>query len=195
MRRSLLVLAVASSLALACNTGPKPEPKPEPVTQAVSPAPAPTPSAPAPTAQNAPNESALRLGAPIDTKSDKVAISEIAKSPDHYVNKTFTTTGTVTAVCQHMGCWMEIKDDASEAHIKMAGHSFFVPKTASGKKARIQAKLVANEKKGSCEGEGHEGMAAAEHKDGKKGCREEAEQQLGRPLAKLELVADGVELL
>ena len=42
-------------------------------------------------------------------------------------------------------------------------------------------------------------MAADEKKDGqkneKKGCREEAEEQLGRPLAKLELVADGVELL
>ncbi|MFO0735568.1 MAG: DUF4920 domain-containing protein [Labilithrix sp.] len=185
MLRAFASLALASSLALACDGGPKPEPKSEP-------------STPAPTVQQAPPEASLRLGAPIDTKAEKVALSDVAKAPDSYVNKTFTTTGTVTAVCQHMGCWMEIKDDSSEAHIKMAGHKFFVPKTASGKKARIQAKLVPSENKGSCEGEGSaEGhhMAAAESKEGKKGCREEAEQQLGRPLAKLELVADGVELL
>lgn len=181
MLRSLAFVAV-SSLVLGCNNGPKAEPKPEP------------PSTPAPVASQ---EASLRLGAPIDAKAEKVALSEVAKTPNDYVNKTFTTTGTVTAVCQHMGCWMEIKDDASEAHIKMAGHAFFVPKTASGKKARVQAKLVAAENKGSCEGEGHEAMATADHKDGKekKSCREEAEQQLGRPLAKLELVADGVELL
>jgi hypothetical protein len=181
MVRSLLVLA-ACSLVIACNSGPK-EAKPEPVT-----------ATPAPTA-TATQESALRLGAPIDAKAQSVALSEVAKSPSNYVNKSFTTTGTVTAVCQHMGCWMEIKDDSSEAHIKMAGHKFFVPKTASGKKARIQATLVPGEAKGSCEGEGHEGMSAAEGHKEKKGCREEAEQQLGHPLAKLELVADGVEIL
>jgi hypothetical protein len=99
-----------------------------------------------------------------------------------------------------MGCWMEIKDDASAAHINMAGHGFFVPKTASGKKARVLAKLEKAENEGTCEGEGHEGMAAASgahagEKGKGKGSRAEAESQLGRPLAKLELVAEGVELM
>jgi hypothetical protein len=95
-----------------------------------------------------------------------------------------------------MGCWMEIKDDAGEAHIKMAGHAFFVPKTASGHKARVLATLVKNDAEGAC---ADEGMAAAGEaagaKGGKSGCRAEAEAQLGRPLAKLELVAEGVELM
>ena len=134
----------------------------------------------------------MRLGAPIEASAEKVALADVAKTPNAYVGKTFATSGTVTAVCQHMGCWMEIKDDASEAHVKMAGHKFFVPKTASGRKARVLAKLVKAEDKGSCEAEGHEGMAAAGEK---KGCRAEAEEQLGRPLAKLELVAEGVELM
>ena len=50
-----------------------------------------------------------------------------------------TTTGKVTAVCQEMGCWMEIRDDAGQAHVRMHGHTFFVPKTASGHMARVQA--------------------------------------------------------
>lgn len=166
--------------------------------------------APAPVASAAPSSSAappapdgaLHLGTPIETK-ETVALSEIAKNPQSWLGKTFATTGTVTAVCQHMGCWMEIKDDASEAHIKMAGHTFFVPKTASGRRARVLATLEKSEASGACE-EGPEGMSAAgssgvhaEGKEpkGKSGCRAEAEAQLGRPLAKLELVAQGVELM
>jgi len=175
MRSACLVLL--GSLALACNTGPKPERAPEP-----PPAAKPEPKAPAP-------EGTLRLGAAIQPSAEKVALAEIAKKPDAYVGKTFQTTGTVTAVCQHMGCWMEIKDDAGAAHIKMAGHAFFVPKTASGHQARVLGRLEKVENAGSCEGD-----KAAGHEPGK-GCRAEAETQLGRPLAKLELVADGVELM
>jgi Rieske Fe-S protein len=164
---------------LGCNTGGK-----------SSAPPAETKSAPAPTTP-AP-EGALRLGAPIEASASQVALAEVAKAPQSYVGKTFATTGTVTAVCQHMGCWMEIKDDASAAHIKMAGHGFFVPKTASGRKARVLAKLDKQDDQAACEGEGHEGMSA---QGAGKGCRAEAEQQLGRPLAKLELVAEGVELM
>lgn len=182
------MITVALALAAAgCNTGSKSSGAP-------SDSPAPLPSAtPSPAAATG----ALRLGAPIETSAQRVALADVAKSPSAYVGKTFATTGTVTAVCQHMGCWMEIKDDASEAHIKMAGHAFFVPRTASGRKARVLATLAKAGTEGACEGEGHEGMAAASG-DGKgkgKGCRAEAEAQLGRPLAKLELVAEGVELM
>jgi hypothetical protein len=182
-----LALAVAVPLALAgCKTGanelqPEPKPAPSPVA-APAPSPSPAPATP---------EGALRLGAPIEASAQKIALSELAKNPSAFVGKKFATTGTVTSVCQHMGCWMEIKDDSGEAHIKMAGHAFFVPKTASGRKARVLATLVKDEGEGAC---ADEGMAAAGEAP-KKGCRAEAEAQLGRPLAKLELLAEGVELM
>ncbi len=89
---------------------------------------------------------------------------------------------------------MELKDAAGEAHVKMAGHAFFIPKTASGHRARVLAKLIGAEpQKDACESGDH-AMAAAGGGTGA-GCRAEAEKQLGRPLAKLELVAEGVELL
>lgn len=188
MRIPTIALAAPLMLALAaCNNGSKN------TAPATTSEPSPAASMPASTGAAA---GALRLGAPIEPSAQSVVLADIAKSPSAYVGKTFTTTGTVTAVCQHKGCWMEIKDDASEAHIKMAGHAFFVPTTASGRKARVLAKLVKAENQGMCEGEGHEGMAAAGNGAGeKRGCRAEAEAQLGRPLAKLELVADGVELM
>ena len=179
---SLLFLALA-----ACNAGPKEaEVHPEPKVAA----PAPSPVTPAPTKAD---EGALRLGTPIEASAEKVALTDVAKNPSAFVGKKFATTGTVTAVCQHMGCWMEIKDDSGEAHIRMAGHAFFVPKTASGRKARVLATLVKSEEQGACADEGMHAAGAGAGE--KKGCRAEAEAQLGRPLAKLELVADGVELM
>jgi hypothetical protein len=71
-----------------------------------------------------------------------VTLADVAKDPGKYQSQPFTTRGTVTAVCQEMGCWMEIKDTGSEAHLRMHGHSFFVPKSASGRTARVQATLV-----------------------------------------------------
>jgi hypothetical protein len=72
-----------------------------------------------------------------------------------------------------MGCWMEIKDATTGAHIRMHGHTFFVPKTASGHQARVQATLVAS------------GAPAA--------CNEP--ECAPRDLSMLQLDATGVELL
>lgn len=57
----------------------------------------------------------------------------------------------------------------------MAGHSFFVPKTASGHKAKVQAKLVPSD-------------------DENAECNEEAKEQMGHAVAKVQLEAMGVEL-
>jgi hypothetical protein len=197
MRLKVLVSIALATLA-GCNTGKDAQLSPEPKsssTATTTPTPAPAP------------EGALRLGAAIETSAEKVALSDVAKNPTSFVGKKFATTGTVTAVCQHMGCWMELKDDAGEAHIKMAGHAFFVPKTASGRKAKVLATLVQNPEDGACAEANHDKVAAAGGPAGaaakgaapgaapKKGCKAEAEAQLGRPLAKLELLAEGVELM
>jgi len=122
-----------------------------------------------------PPKGTLALGAPIARGSPTVLLGDVAKNPGAFKGKTITTQGTVTSVCQHMGCWMEIKDDASQAHIKMAGHDFFVPKTASGHKARVQATLVPTD-------------------DENAECNKEAADQMGHAVAKLQLEASGVEL-
>jgi len=97
-----------------------------------------TNASPAPSA--APPKGTLAIGAPISGPA--VALSDIAKSPSTYANKTVTTSGKVTAVCQERGCWMEIQDASGQAHVRMHGHTFFVPKTASGHMARVQATVL-----------------------------------------------------
>ncbi|HEY8087542.1 MAG TPA: DUF4920 domain-containing protein, partial [Polyangiaceae bacterium] len=89
---------------------------------------------------SAPSGGTLLLGERIH--GTVVPLADIAKDPTRFAGRSVTTTGKVTAVCQEMGCWMEIRDDAGQAHVRMHGHDFFVPKTAAGHIARVQATLV-----------------------------------------------------
>jgi hypothetical protein len=120
--------------------------------------------------------SANKVGEPISATAPVVALADVMKNPDAYKGKSFVTSGTVTAVCQEMGCWMEIKDANSEAHIKMAGEKFSVPKTSAGHQARVQGTLV--------------DVAGEEDSD----CAQEAADQTGKQVAKIQLEATGVEL-
>jgi hypothetical protein len=72
-----------------------------------------------------------------------------------------------------MGCWMELSDASGRAHVRMHGHNFFVPKTASGHIARVQATIV--------KGKDEE-------------CDESEKESAGQGMAKVELDATGVEL-
>jgi hypothetical protein len=130
------------------------------------------PSAPPPSSKPAPAP-IVSLGEPVSAAS--VALSEIAKDPRAFQGRPLATSGTVTAVCQNMGCWMEIRDEASNAHIRMHGHAFFVPKGASGRHARVQATIVPADDAKECDESPAKGGPA-------------------NGLARVELDATGVEL-
>lgn len=175
--RASTLAALAALATLACQSQPPAElARAEPAPAKAEPTTKPTPAAQAP-------QGKLALGAPIEG-GEKASLVEVAAAPMKFANKTLVMEGTVSAVCQHRGCWMELKDDRGEAHVKMAGHAFFVPRTASGKRARVLGRLA---------GDGAEAACGGEHGGGA-GCKAEAQKQLGRPLAKLELEAQGVEI-
>ena len=117
--------------------------------------------------------SSLKLGAPI-RNSVVVPLTSIAKDTEKYAKTTVKTEGQVTKVCQAMGCWMEIVDTNSSAHIRMSGHSFFIPKNAAGRRAFVEGTVLPRPDNGECE--------------------QEAEQATGKPV-KVELDATGVELM
>lgn len=127
-------------------------------------------SSPAPASSNVAPGGTLVIGERIT--QPVVSLGDIAKNPETYANRVVSTAGKVTAVCQEMGCWMEMQDESGRAHVRMHGHSFFVPKTASGHSARVQAKVLTS-------------AAGAAGED----CVEGKSQ-----LTKVELDATGVEL-
>jgi hypothetical protein len=157
MRPMPAVLA-ALSLSVACShgaTGSQPAPS-------SSTAMAPQPGASsgsagtsAPAATSAP-AGTLAIGERIT--SPIVALADIARDPSRFENRVFATSGKITAVCQEMGCWMQLEDASGRAHVRMHGHSFFVPKTSPGHVARVQATLV---KPAGCVDGCEEGAAAA----------------------------------
>jgi hypothetical protein len=101
-------------------------------------------------------------------------LTDIARQPSHFRDQLVATSGQVTSVCQEMGCWLELQDAAGRAHVRIHGHSFFVPKTSPGHLARVQAKVVAGG-------------------PGERDCEERGESADGG-LAKIELDATGVEI-
>jgi len=123
----------------------------------------------------APAAGAQALGAPI-TVTETTALAAIAAHPAQYAGRAIRTEGTVSAVCQAAGCWMQISDAAQRVHVKMHGHSFFIPRNASGRRARVQGTVVGGNPNGHCE--------------------QEAAEATGQQAAqRLEIDATGVELL
>ena len=153
MRR---VVIVATLLLAACSTDR--EVTPDPAASVKTPLPAATTEA---------------YGDPLSTAAERVVLSELVKTPSRWADKTVHVEGKVTAVCQNRGCWMEIGDETGTAHVKLGGHKFFVPRSASGRSARVEARVQPAVDKGHCE--------------------QEAEEQTGK-VAKVELFATGVEL-
>jgi hypothetical protein len=142
-----------------------------------------TPSTPTPDPNRLPDpEKHQAARASVEKKSygegvspavDLVPLAEILKNPGRYADKTVRTEGKVTAVCKSKGCWLELGDEHSMAHVKLGNHRFFVPRTAAGQHAVVQARVMPQVDKGHCE--------------------QEAEEQTGQ-VAKVELDATGVEL-
>ena len=114
-----------------------------------SPAPIAAASAPATSVQPSQQLSALKLGEPIT--EPLVTLADIAKSPASFKGKAIATTGTVKAVCQERGCWMEITDATTDANVRMHGHAFFIPKSSSGKKAKVQGTVMLMKDGKECE--------------------------------------------
>ena len=94
-----------------------------------------------------------KFGEPI-TEATTTPLPTIVKDPGQFSSKTIRTEGMVSAVCQSMGCWMQIADTSGKAHIKMAGHSFFVPKESSGHRAVVQGKVIGANAPNACTGDG-----------------------------------------
>lgn len=174
MRPRILPITLLSAWAtiVACNRSVPAEPKADPAAAAavrtVPPA-TPTPLL-AKGAEPGPKPAEIqRFGAPIQAAT-LVSLGDVAKSPASFNGKTILTNGTVRAVCQERGCWMEITDKDLNANVRMHGHSFFVPKNATGKQARVQGTIVLV-------------------KDGK------ACEEMAATGAQLELDATGIELM
>jgi hypothetical protein len=87
----------------------------------------------------------LKLGKPLTAKSP-MPLATLVSHADDYVGKTVQVQGKITAVCQMMGCWMELTNDAGQrVRIKVEDGEIVFPKDSSGKIAVAEGKFTRTE--------------------------------------------------
>ena len=79
---------------------------------------------------------AVNLGKPLTLK-EPMSVQKLMAAPDQYLGKTVQVKGKVADVCQMMGCWMELVEAGSGAHvrIKVEDGVIVFPKDSVGKTA------------------------------------------------------------
>ena len=83
----------------------------------------------------------LKLGKPLTLK-EPMALATLMAKPADYVGKTVQVKGKITEVCQMMGCWMDLANDAGQKiHIKVNDGEIEFPKDAAGKVAIAEGRL------------------------------------------------------
>ena len=68
--------------------------------------------------------------------------STVLESPAQYVDKTVRLSGTVSDVCQKMGCWMVFSDGSKHMRVTMKDHSFAIDKQASGASCEVEGQVI-----------------------------------------------------
>jgi hypothetical protein len=82
-----------------------------------------------------------KLGKPLTLK-EPMSVANLMAHADDYVGKTVQVKGKVSAVCQEMGCWMELSNDAGQKiRVKVEDGVIVFPKDATGSSAIAEGKL------------------------------------------------------
>ena len=83
-------------------------------------------------------------GAPF-TLEKTMPAKELLQDPDKYVGQTIRIEGTVSDVCQKMGCWMVISEEDKHMRITTKSHKFFVAKDGAGNRCHVEGEVIARE--------------------------------------------------
>lgn len=86
--------------------------------------------------------SATTFGAAVD-KTRLVEVADILAKPQSYLQQQVTVKGTVEAVCQKKGCWMQLSAGKNQPtfRIKVRDGDMVFPVSAKGKTAYASGKL------------------------------------------------------
>ncbi len=107
-----------------------------------------------------------KLGKDLTIK-EKTKIADILKDPASFEGKKVLIEGTITAVCQEKGCWIEVAGAAEgeKIKVKVTDGDIVFPKDAKGKTAWVEGNVYSelmDKKDAECKDEKKD--------DGKKAC-------------------------
>jgi hypothetical protein len=84
------------------------------------------------------------FGEPL-TGLEPTPLAEVLADPEE--GKQVCLEGTVAAVCQTKGCWLELKQGDASVHVTFEGYSFFVPKDSKGRAVRLEGRVLVKQPK------------------------------------------------
>lgn len=74
---------------------------------------------------------------------EPVSLESVLAKPEP--GKLVRVEGTIAAVCQGKGCWLELKQGEQAVHVTFEGYSFFVPKDSMGRPCALEGRVVVKE--------------------------------------------------
>ena len=84
----------------------------------------------------------VKLGKPLTAK-EPVALSTLLANPADYLGKTVQVKGTIVEVCQMMGCWLDLTNEAGQKiRVKVEDGDIVFPKDSSGQKVIAEGKFT-----------------------------------------------------
>ena len=83
-----------------------------------------------------------KLGKPLTVK-ESMPLATLLAHADDYVGKTVQVKGKIAEVCQEMGCWMELSNDAGQTlRVKVNDGDIVFPKDGAGKMAVAEGQFT-----------------------------------------------------
>jgi hypothetical protein len=86
-----------------------------------------------------------KLGKPL-TEKESLPLATLLAHADDYAGKTVQVRGKAVAVCEMMGCWIDLSNDAGQnLHVKVNDGEIAFPKDAPGKTVVAEGKFTKTE--------------------------------------------------
>jgi hypothetical protein len=86
-----------------------------------------------------------KLGKPLTVK-EPMPLATLLAHADDYVGKTVQVKGKIAEVCQEMGCWLELSNDAGQKlRVKVNDGEIVFPKDGAGKVVVAEGKFTKSE--------------------------------------------------
>ena len=86
-----------------------------------------------------------KLGKPLTVK-EPMPLATLLAHPDDYVGKTVQVKGKVVEVCQMMGCWLDLTNEAGQKlRVKVNDGEIIFPKESAGKQVVAEGVLTKSE--------------------------------------------------
>lgn len=88
-----------------------------------------------------------RLGEPIEARAI-LPLATVQANPEQHFNQTLLVEAKVVAVCQSMGCWMQVEDGGHKSLVRWesgCGGKYSFPKDAVGERILIQGSFYPKE--------------------------------------------------